>query len=141
MAIESSGDVGLAGQLIKRKVLLALRLSSLVPLLVLAYVILRYVEPGLDRGEIARLYGLHGLILATMLAMIAGAYIIWGLGRAVARLAELMAKEPRLAELGSRSDEVGTLMKSFSNMLGTVEQRSEERRVGKECRSRWSPYH
>ena len=23
----------------------------------------------------------------------------------------------------------------------TVEKRSEERRVGKECRSRWSPYH
>ena len=23
----------------------------------------------------------------------------------------------------------------------TVVQRSEERRVGKECRSRWSPYH
>src|SRR5260370_29399995 len=23
----------------------------------------------------------------------------------------------------------------------TLEQRSEERRVGKECRSRWSPYH
>ena len=24
---------------------------------------------------------------------------------------------------------------------GSVELRSEERRVGKECRSRWSPYH
>src|SRR5258706_11921925 len=24
---------------------------------------------------------------------------------------------------------------------GVVAQRSEERRVGKECRSRWSPYH
>ena len=24
---------------------------------------------------------------------------------------------------------------------GTVTDRSEERRVGKECRSRWSPYH
>ena len=24
---------------------------------------------------------------------------------------------------------------------GTTEERSEERRVGKECRSRWSPYH
>ena len=23
----------------------------------------------------------------------------------------------------------------------TIEHRSEERRVGKECRSRWSPYH
>ena len=25
--------------------------------------------------------------------------------------------------------------------LRTVAERSEERRVGKECRSRWSPYH
>jgi len=25
--------------------------------------------------------------------------------------------------------------------LGTIPARSEERRVGKECRSRWSPYH
>ena len=24
---------------------------------------------------------------------------------------------------------------------GVVKERSEERRVGKECRSRWSPYH
>src|SRR5271165_5633108 len=31
----------------------------------------------------------------------------------------------------------------FEGMLGASEQmqRSEERRVGKECRSRWSPYH
>ena len=27
------------------------------------------------------------------------------------------------------------------NVLGPVGDRSEERRVGKECRSRWSPYH
>src|SRR5688572_13352199 len=26
-------------------------------------------------------------------------------------------------------------------LLGTPKHRSEERRVGKECRSRWSPYH
>ena len=31
---------------------------------------------------------------------------------------------------------------SMSNQQGgIVHQRSEERRVGKECRSRWSPYH
>ena len=30
----------------------------------------------------------------------------------------------------------------FGNQApGTNEERSEERRVGKECRSRWSPYH
>ena len=28
---------------------------------------------------------------------------------------------------------------NFSDFL--IEHRSEERRVGKECRSRWSPYH
>ena len=28
-----------------------------------------------------------------------------------------------------------------ANMFDVVRVRSEERRVGKECRSRWSPYH
>ena len=27
------------------------------------------------------------------------------------------------------------------NCISTIDTRSEERRVGKECRSRWSPYH
>ena len=28
-----------------------------------------------------------------------------------------------------------------NDTIGTPDKRSEERRVGKECRSRWSPYH
>ena len=28
-----------------------------------------------------------------------------------------------------------------ASMKSNVDRRSEERRVGKECRSRWSPYH
>ena len=28
-----------------------------------------------------------------------------------------------------------------NNGFGDCDDRSEERRVGKECRSRWSPYH
>src|SRR5256885_6839060 len=32
-------------------------------------------------------------------------------------------------------------MQSFDQSLFQWYQRSEERRVGKECRSRWSPYH
>ena len=30
---------------------------------------------------------------------------------------------------------------NFKNAVDLLFERSEERRVGKECRSRWSPYH
>ena len=119
-----SGDIASTGRLLKRKVLLALTLSSFVPLLVLAYVVYRYVRPELRPADITTFYGLHALLLFTVLAMVGGAYIIWDLGRAFAKIAELLAREPKLAELGGRSDEVGTLMRSFSNMLGTVEQQA-----------------
>ena len=29
----------------------------------------------------------------------------------------------------------------YATVVALTEDRSEERRVGKECRSRWSPYH
>ena len=119
-----SGDIASAGRLLKRKVLLALTLSSLIPLLVLAYVVYRYVRPELHPAEPATFYGLHALLMFTVLAMVGGAYIIWDLGRAFAKIAELLSREPKLAQLGGRSDEVGTLMRSFSNMLGTVEQQA-----------------
>ena len=119
-----SGDIASTGHLLKRKVLLALTLSSLVPLLVLAYVVYRYVRPELSPTDVTTFYGLHALLLFTVLAMVGGAYIIWDLGRAFAKIAELLSREPKLAELGGRSDEVGTLMRSFSNMLGTVEQQA-----------------
>ena len=31
--------------------------------------------------------------------------------------------------------------KGIKDQIPVFEKRSEERRVGKECRSRWSPYH
>ena len=34
-----------------------------------------------------------------------------------------------------------SLGKHRKNMSDQKKERSEERRVGKECRSRWSPYH
>ena len=40
--------------------------------------------------------------------------------------------------VGFFQDSVSPLMQNFIQVLA---ERSEERRVGKECRSRWSPYH
>ena len=119
-----SGDIASTGRLLRRKVLLALTLSSLVPLLVLAWVVYHYVRPEPLPADVATFYGLHALLLLTVLSMAGGAYIIWDLGRAFAKIAELLSREPKLVELGGRSDEVGTLMRSFSNMLGTVEQQA-----------------
>ena len=36
---------------------------------------------------------------------------------------------------------VSVIVKLVITVAGTAFMRSEERRVGKECRSRWSPYH
>ena len=39
------------------------------------------------------------------------------------------------------SDSATTYSMAATKTVETPESRSEERRVGKECRSRWSPYH
>ena len=50
-----------------------------------------------------------------------------------------------LKRFGSGSMSHGALSKEAHETLATgmnrIKGRSEERRVGKECRSRWSPYH
>ena len=52
-----------------------------------------------------------------------------------------------MAAVGSNGVVINVLVNLFvggsvgANMLIANAERSEERRVGKECRSRWSPYH
>src|SRR3712207_7271545 len=43
--------------------------------------------------------------------------------------------------VGVSAGEQQLLFDRFHRVTGTWSRRSEERRVGKECRSRWSPYH
>ena len=38
-------------------------------------------------------------------------------------------------------EEIKKYLETNDNENTTIQNRSEERRVGKECRSRWSPYH
>ena len=49
----------------------------------------------------------------------------------------------KLIELteGDSSDVIKKCLRIIKETRHIVEYRSEERRVGKECRSRWSPYH
>ena len=50
--------------------------------------------------------------------------------------------DPTLADNdGHLRDYSADALKEEDTRLGEFRERSEERRVGKECRSRWSPYH
>src|SRR3712207_9403458 len=47
--------------------------------------------------------------------------------------------QPVLMMAGGKSD--AWMQNAAHAIAGALPNRSEERRVGKECRSRWSPYH
>jgi diguanylate cyclase (GGDEF)-like protein len=126
MSGELSTDVARAGQRIKSKVLVALVLSSVVPILVLAFVVLVLVLPTLGPGETLKFGVLQMLIIFTVIGMLAGAWVIWDLGRILARMGSLMASESALSGFERRQDEVGTIMTYFNKMLVTIEQQAAE---------------
>jgi diguanylate cyclase (GGDEF)-like protein len=126
MPSDVSPDVVAAGQRLRKKLIVALALSSVVPLLVLAYVVWTYVLPSLGGRESVVSVWVQALVASTAVGMLAGAYIIWGVGRTVSRIAEMLANERAVTGLGRRKDEAGTLMSSFNRMLETIEQQASE---------------
>ena len=55
--------------------------------------------------------------------------------------ADMTESDKNWDKVFAKSDMVDASKVSFKNRYGIELIRSEERRVGKECRSRWSPYH
>ena len=54
----------------------------------------------------------------------------------------MVAEEGRQQKQETFNKDLEELKNKQTEMNNTItEMRSEERRVGKECRSRWSPYH
>jgi diguanylate cyclase (GGDEF)-like protein len=123
---EPHADMSHLGRRLRRKILWALALSSVLPLLVLAYVVQVYVLPALDSREFASFVGLQALVFFSLLAMLVGAWIIWSIGRSVAHMADLMGQVPSTAPVDARTDEIGTIMRNFSKMFETIEQQANE---------------
>jgi diguanylate cyclase (GGDEF)-like protein len=109
-------DVTRAGQRIKTKVLVALVLSSVVPALVLVYLLLVLALPTF----------LQILLGLTITGMLTGAWVHWDLSRIGAHMGALMASENAISDFEQRQDEVGTLMTSYNKMLLTIEQQATE---------------
>src|ERR1043165_5011981 len=85
---------------------------------------------GEDGLEIGKLYDYDIIILDLMLPDIDGYEVLRRLRAARVRTPILILSG--LSELDHKIKGLG---------FGADDYRSEERRVGKECRSRWSPYH
>src|SRR2546422_11115196 len=47
----------------------------------------------------------------------------------------------RIQQSGLTADQIRARLQASGYPANLLDARSEERRVGKECRSRWSPYH
>src|SRR5438093_1461870 len=107
MVSHASQDATVVGRRLRRRVLLALCLSGLLPVLVLAYAVLRYLFADVGSLRGVHLIGLQGLVFFTLLAMVGGAWIIWDIGRAVSRMGDLLSPQPNATAPGARTDEVG----------------------------------
>ncbi len=121
--------VPLWGHYFRRKVSLALTLTSLVPLLILAYSVYVSVMSWLGHES---LYGRdllwsQALLVIAGLLMAAGGFIIWDLGSTVSRTAETVAATTRgESAVAEKTHQIGVLMGSFSRMLGTIEAQTGE---------------
>src|ERR1051326_1982102 len=68
-------------------------------------------------------------------------YVLPSLWDEFAGKVNLIYIDPPFATGDDFSVQVQVDGQEFTKEPSVIEQRSEERRVGKECRSRWSPYH
>ena len=129
MDVEIKREAAFAGQRVKQKVIFALALCSVIPLLVLTYVIHGHLVPGVESTTkgLAEALAIPTLVAFTGLLMAGGGYVVWDLASAVSRTASLVATAQPAGEMsGSRHDEIGTLMVAFNRMMGTIEQQADE---------------
>src|SRR5215475_9095951 len=126
MPPDSTPDVAHAGLRIKKRILVALTLASVVPVLVLAFVVVVLMLPTLTPAESVKFGALQLLVLFTVVGMLAGSYLLWDIGRSMARLAADAARDTPLPGSERRRDDVGTLIAAFNRMRATIEQQALE---------------
>ena len=121
-------EVAFGGQRVRQKMILALTLSSVIPLLILTYCFYVYVWPLFEGGRpTGDAFAVPILLLFTALLMAGGAYVVYDLATALSRAADIVAEaKADAAPVIDRGDEIGTLVASFSKMMATIEQQAQE---------------
>jgi diguanylate cyclase (GGDEF)-like protein len=134
-----------AARRIKRKILVAITLTAFLPMLVVAYLVYSYAFPLLDAQTQERdLPWMLVMLCGTGLLMASGSFMLWDLATSVVRHADSAAAANRpvpkpgaptpvaspetaaVQQYVQQSDEVDSLMQSFSRMLATIEQQAAD---------------
>src|SRR3989338_1877255 len=108
---EIQREAAFAGQRVKQKVVFALALCSVIPLLILTYVLHGHLVPGLETSAkgMTDVLAIPTLVAFTGLLMAGGGYVVWDLASAVSRAASLVSTaQPAGETAGARHDEIGT---------------------------------
>jgi diguanylate cyclase (GGDEF)-like protein len=145
MATRSRAAETPAARRIKRKILIAIALTAFLPMLVVAYLVYAYALPLLDpEAQERNLPWMLVMLGGTGLLMAAGSFMLWDLATSVVRHADSLDAPRRSAPTAGtsrpspslettavqqyvqQSDEVDSLMHSFSRMLGTIEQQASD---------------
>ena len=145
MATRSRAAETPAARRIKRKILIAIALTAFLPMLVVAYLVYAYALPLLDpQAQERNLPWMLVMLGGTGLLMAAGSFMLWDLATSVVRHADSLDAPRRPAptpgtsrpspslettavqQYVQQSDEVDSLMHSFSRMLGTIEQQASD---------------
>lgn len=114
------------GRRLQYQSLVALTVGGLLPVLVLSYVVHRYVLPTVETLDSAELLEVQGLLAFTALAMIAGSYTVWHIGRMVARMGELMGTARVVFEAKRKAGAVEVLTESLGAVLATMEEQANQ---------------
>jgi len=126
---ELNREIAFAGQRVKQKVIFALTLASVIPLLILTYAFQAPVRQILGPiGQYTEAFTMPALLIFTGLLMAGGGFVVWDVASAISRAAHLATatKVSDLPSMPNRKDEIGTLMASFAKMLATIEQQTDE---------------
>ena len=127
--MKSCGDLSLSGASVTTAGDVAMTVSVERPRLLLPGLL--PADPALER------YRVHpGAVTAVELDPGDVLTVIDEEGRQRGELTVLAGAAEDYRALGTEADTAATVLRSMARPGG-----SEERRVGKECRSRWSPYH
>ena len=128
-ADELNREIAFAGQRVKQKVIFALTLASVIPLLILTYAFQSPVRSILGPiGQYTEAFTMPALLIFTGLLMAGGGFVVWDVASAISRAAHLATatKVSELPPIPTRKDEIGSLVSSFAKMLATIEQQTDE---------------